>query len=740
MGCRLLKAALYVAIGLVVSSIMLISMFIYRPGVFINNDNLRRIIWLFAPSEASVHWKQLQLQGTAPRLLIHEYKLAGEDVCIVEPRIEGCFSFISAKLRVNYRRWPHIIESVGPIQVNGEKFVISPAKEEKAEKTDLNWEKIYEHAARLKWQPIVLTLDQVIIRNDKTPASLSGIKLKLDRKDEHVWRIVAQLASAKKFPVRRFKVDGTIDVSERAKDKFRFSLAVHGDVQERQFKLRSHGSWQNGAFDATVTGNGINIHPQLARVEIEKCTARGALPVSAKQRLFLNVHCPISAKHNVSLPPSVNIEEWPDALSLIFHGNIDFPHGRNRELSADLAIKTLPLSSPFLKIEAETGVQIRREGGGKNIEIAKWDINVDAKILRFSKLVKALEGSPWAIPAPIRSFQGEVNCKARGGFAVANKVLNIPIACNTDLISSRQEFLSSGEATFRMQKRPSGWQPTVDANIQIQRGQLEVPEIDWRRSLPQLFTDKRIDQGGDSSRTSIKPKFQYTVTLNTTKGSPIKLLSNLARDPVPVELRKLQISSRKPLEGKIVVHGFRLQPLKQLASLDKFIITYTGTGSPALLDGQFDIYNVDYTIRLAVVGTMAKPRIEVFSDPPRPNSELLSAVIFGDASELDSDQMRSVEEARAAIADGAISLISMYYLAATPIDSIGYNPYTGIMRAKIKLSGSTSLTIGSDLRSQQSIGLRRRLSPSWSLETTMQHDSESEEQSERAMLRWAKRY
>lgn len=209
---------------------------------------------------------------------------------------------------------------------------------------------------------------------------------------------------------------------------------------------------------------------------------------------------------------------------------------------------------------------------------------------------------------------------------------------------------------------------------------------------------------------------------------------------MPIELKNIRFSSRDPLTGIIVFHSFGLRLLKQRASLKKFVITYPGGGNAPLLDGSFDIYNVDYTIKLAVVGTTSRPRIEVFSDPPRTQSELLSAVIFGNANELNSDQMRSVEEARAAIADGAISLISMYYLAATPIDSIGYNPYTGIVRAKVKLNDRTSLTIGSDLRSQQTIGLRRRLSPNWSVETTAQHNTESEQQSERAMLRWAKRY
>lgn len=769
---QLAKAILYLVFGLVLLFCVIFGIFAYKPGLLINSNNLRRIIWVAAPTETTVHWQQLRLDAAAPRFLVHEYLLVGKDICVNEPRLKGCFPLVSIKARINYRRWPHITESIGPVLVNGDKLVLSLSTEKKKKESSIDWEKIYEHASKIEWQPIVLKLNHLTIHGSKKPIELTQMKLALNRKEEHIWNAGGQLGSAKGFPVRKFSFDSTVDLhpnqqnfwqrfvaTARAEtikgeklalnarvqrisqqDDFSFNLHGLGTRKESTLDLDTRGTWRHGDFEAVVSGTALRAHPQLPRIDASRCTAKGRLPINSKERTFLDVNCPLSAKHNVSLPPSVKVDEWPDVLSMVVKGNVDFPHGRNRELNADVSLKTLPLSSPFVKLAADTAAHIRRSGRGHDIEVVKWDINLDAKILRFSKLVKALENSPWAIPAPIRSFQGEIGCKAGGGFDVRNKILDVPIQCNTDLISTRQEFLSKGSALFRMQKRPAGWQPTLDANIQIQRGQLEVPEIDWRRSLPQLFTDKRITQGITSTSTSIKPKFHYTVVLNTTKGSPIKLLSNLARDPVPMELKELQFSSRKPLSGTVIFHQFHLQPLKQLVSLNKFVITYPGSGNPALLDGLFDIYNVDYTIKLAVVGTMAKPRIEIFSDPPRPQTELLSAVIFGDATELDSDQMRSVEEARAAIADGAISLISMYYLAATPIDSIGYNPYTGVVRAKIRLSGRTSLTIGSDLRSQQSIGLRRRLSPNWSLETTVQHNTESDEQSERAMLRWAKRY
>src|SRR5690606_24977194 len=147
-------------------------------------------------------------------------------------------------------------------------------------------------------------------------------------------------------------------------------------------------------------------------------------------------------------------------------------------------------------------------------------------------------------------------------------------------------------------------------------------------------------------------------------------------------------------------------------------LQFPGSKQPPEIKGEMTFRSVDYLIKLAIAGTVKKPRFQIFSVPPRTENELISNVICGGTfEELDEGQMRSVEETRAALADGAISIMSMYYLAATPIESVGFNPHTGVFRAKIKLGRDLSLTVGSDMHQTQTVGLRKRLSPNWSVET-----------------------
>jgi hypothetical protein len=90
------------------------------------------------------------------------------------------------------------------------------------------------------------------------------------------------------------------------------------------------------------------------------------------------------------------------------------------------------------------------------------------------------------------------------------------------------------------------------------------------------------------------------------------------------------------------------------------------------------------------------------------------------------------------MADSAIGLVTMYYLASTPVESIGYNPETKGFTAKVKLRQGLSLVVGTGEASQE-VGLRKRIGRNWTVETTAITDDEAGKKGV-AMLRWGKRY
>lgn len=130
----------------------------------------------------------------------------------------------------------------------------------------------------------------------------------------------------------------------------------------------------------------------------------------------------------------------------------------------------------------------------------------------------------------------------------------------------------------------------------------------------------------------------------------------------------------------------------------------------------------DYTVRIKILGLIESPTVQFESDPPLPQNKILTVLLFGKTLDsLDSDESTSVVRAQAAIADGAVSLASMYLLASTPVESIGYDPGTRVFTAKVKLADGTSLNVGSNLSELERIGIRKRLGHQWAVSTYLEN-------------------
>src|SRR5690606_13697488 len=140
------------------------------------------------------------------------------------------------------------------------------------------------------------------------------------------------------------------------------------------------------------------------------------------------------------------------------------------------------------------------------------------------------------------------------------------------------------------------------------------------------------------------------------------------------------------------------------------------------LSGRVDVQYVDYRIHIYLRGTPEEPQIDLESDPHLPEDQIISVLLFGRTlEELGSDQTESVGSTRAALTDGAVGLASMYLLASTPVESVGYNPLTKTFTAKVRLADGTSLNLGTDMKDLTQVGIRKRLSREWSIGTYLEN-------------------
>jgi hypothetical protein len=160
------------------------------------------------------------------------------------------------------------------------------------------------------------------------------------------------------------------------------------------------------------------------------------------------------------------------------------------------------------------------------------------------------------------------------------------------------------------------------------------------------------------------------------------------------------------------------------------------------VEGRAQVVYTEYTVTVDVVGPLDEPRLELSSIPPLPERDLWSVLIFGrPLKALDAQDTESVGNLQAAAADGALGLASMYALASTPVESVGYNPITKQFQARLRLTDGTSLVLNSDFKALNEIGLRQRLGKNWSIRTYIENPfEENKKTSLNTYLEWSLSY
>jgi hypothetical protein len=194
------------------------------------------------------------------------------------------------------------------------------------------------------------------------------------------------------------------------------------------------------------------------------------------------------------------------------------------------------------------------------------------------------------------------------------------------------------------------------------------------------------------------------------------------------------------MRGSVKVANFDLNLFRREATLDHFNVRFDPKlGDVGEVDGLITVDYADYTVKIAVLGSTKQPQVKLASDPPLPEDQLVAVLLFGKPiDELDSEETGSVGDTRAAVQDSALSLASLYLLASTPVQSVGYDSRTGSVTAKVRLATGTSLNVGAGQESQQ-VGVSKRLGKRWSVSTDVIRSTQGT-QTFTAFLEWNNRY
>jgi len=357
-------------------------------------------------------------------------------------------------------------------------------------------------------------------------------------------------------------------------------------------------------------------------------------------------------------------------------------------------------------------------------------LDLGLKVPKFEDLVEYLAHTRYSVPAPIHVLQGPLSVSLKSSGDSRKEVQEFEYTVVSGLAAGRQalRFEAGGKLTAaRLWEPERSFRDELD--VIAQDIALQLPKFDLKGMAP-FVPDSRIKTGPELKQAKLVREEQrknpakssqaaYDLEMRVRTIKPALLYSNLARDPIPVALKlNLKIPSGG-MSGTVEVQGFRANIFRRVASIDHVRLTGRA-GSPLMdLDGLVVYKAGEAKIFIRMLGTAQKPQITFESDPPRNQADIMAMLLFGKSpSELDSDQQSSAANTQTAVANGAFGLASLYLLASTPVEYVGYDPVSRTYMVKLRLPGGATLQVGSDGQSK-GVQLRKRLASNLAIQTEL---------------------
>jgi hypothetical protein len=767
---------------------------ILTPQLLVNTWTVTQALrWVSGP-QSELMWNRLQVNTVSESWAEKQISLVADGFCVRNQQLQVCLETLALAGTIDIRPWQWPLPRLGPIRllgVDGEWR--QPAQQPKpntAESKQIvdplvlvkKLEKIAVAEVELGINELILFEADQVLAKVRGDLHLSG----LNRNAEDT--LTVNLRGA--WQNQKLRLDSRLAVEEYQSlldEQARFTLAADGQFGANQGELNLKltpaqggepgrqlqltAGFQNAelTLSSTISGRiaqrsftgdlqveARQIMNNMVDFDLQPCSLTGSWGATLRQEARLKLQCRGQGRRRrsghenvvaVFLPAYLNfdlisegrVRQDGDGLSYSLKNNLTLDHVKNAALNlsgkmrADLD-KTVDEPQPQVSVE----------------------LDFSARVDRFQQLVKQLEDTAFAIPAPVNQLNGTVSCHVDGQYKSEGRRDIFPIQCQTDLQSSKQALKLAGQGRFMFNHESQAMRFHLAAAVNVERLEVVLPDFKLGSEVPKVTADKRFvmePAPRDKSKVFTTKKldvnaaiketpglFSYDIELTTDDHRAILLHTNLLSKALPLGAN-LTIRSAEGVSGKIMIQDYKVELFKRVTNVEELTVQLKPNQAQMPLSGRIVFQNNDYTITMHVYGQVQSPQFYMESEPPLPEKDLYAILLFGKQPDaLTSDKVRTVDETRSAIADGAINLLSMYYLASTPIESVGYNPAEGMFTAKVNLQEGLSLTLGTDTESMNEVVLRKRLGNNWSIETKAVQTDDDESNRGVAMLRWGRRY
>lgn len=778
---KILKIFFSVILFFLIVFSLLIFTFLKWPEVIINSKNLDKYAYLTRYFGWSFYWDSSDIKIVSSSLLHKEFDFSWKNICFESKNeYQGCFQQLGLKGELKWEKGFKIVQ-LGSLNFLGGKINLKiEEKKQKNKNKEISFDpptlilpKFLQSTAFEKSQIEIkeLSLDYGdnsyqgnlnLILNSNSQKRIQEILLqaKIESNSISLKKADLKLISESNFMKEDWQLLGEANIEKSAiqiiSSKFQISKINLNSYQYQldlnliKNKLISYSQLKGKISSSEVEGS-ISSELKGIRKEIKKIYAQNCN--FDLKRLELNKHrgrfsfdCPVRVDLTPVKLPSATYTKYitiPDQLDFLIKTDFEtsFYPDFDQEIAGNLWIDLKPISQKLAKFQGNLNTTF---SGVPSQYPKKWKIDSDLKssllISQSEKIVQILHPTAWAIPAPLNVLKGAIEIGVSGKIDLTNETGKFPIYFKSGLSSSEQNFNLDGNGELSYQYIQH--HPISDLFFDLKLSALKIvlPRFDFNSAVPQFFPDSRIDSDlkNHSKKTNVFP-IRYHAKIYTLPEKPVLFISNLAKTPIPIDLN-LTLENEK-LEGLVQIGQTDLNFFKRDAKIQRLKINLENPRSESELNGVVEVALTDYLIRILILGTVDKPQVIFRSEPPLPEEQLMSTLIFGRSfDELDTNNASSVGSFSAALADRAISLASLYLLASTPIESIGYNPQTRAFLAKIRLAKGTSLNLGTEWGKSEQVGVNKKIGKKWFLKTYFENDQETNKQSGGASLNWSKRY
>ena len=336
------------------------------------------------------------------------------------------------------------------------------------------------------------------------------------------------------------------------------------------------------------------------------------------------------------------------------------------------------------------------------------------------------------LPAPLNVMNGDLKVDLKvAPHADSEKVL-IQSFLNIDLTGEKQVILMN--LTGNVPLNLSNFSPDSPfLGVDFKKVALQLPRLAKTSLPPQFFPDGRIitpevrekTQKKEARKTENESSLDLDLKLEALGENALHIDTNLLDEALRLNLG-LNIKQGELKDGFINILPLETTVFKRPIHVKELKIVFDYPIDP-VMKGRIVFPLPEYKITLHLEGPVSNPRHSFTSEPPLPQSDIYSVLLFGrPMADLNPDDKAAAGRTNQLLSQGILSLSVLYFLAGSPVEYIGYDPETRGATAQIGLGSKNSLRVGTGAGGSTSTSVRRSLGKGWYLDTSVQNNTGTE--------------